>query len=100
MITVPLKATPSQVVNANLGGQDVTIRVYQKMFGVYADVLLSGALVIGGILCQNLKPLVVNTYFGFIGDLVFYDNQGTTDPFYSGLGSRFILVYVVPSDLA
>jgi hypothetical protein len=37
---------------------------------------------------------------GFIGDLIFIDTQGTSDPNYTGLGSRFLLAYLSPTDLA
>jgi hypothetical protein len=43
--------------------------------------------------------MVRETYLGFIGDLSFTDTQGTSDPVYTGLGSRFVLLYLEASDL-
>ena len=45
------------------------------------------------MLCLNLVGLVRSAYLGFIGQLAFFDTQGTSDPDYSGLGTRYQLVY-------
>jgi hypothetical protein len=105
MLTIPLQAVPSQTVNVNLNNQSCTINVYQKgpggPFGpnMYLDLLVNDALIIGGVLCRNLKAIVISAYLGFVGDLTFYDTQGTSNPTYAGLGSRFVLNYLAPSDL-
>lgn len=99
MLIVPLKAEKSQTVTATLGGQVVQIDIYQKAFGLFANVFVSNVLVIGGTICQNLNRLVRSTYLGFIGDLMFIDNQGTSDPTYDGLGTRYSLMYLDASDL-
>jgi hypothetical protein len=65
---------------------------------VYLDLYVAGVLIIGGVLCLNGVNIVRNAYLGFIGDLAFYDQQGTTDPVYSGLGSRYLLFYFAPGD--
>ena len=99
MLIVPLKTEPSQTVTVTLGGQVVQIDVYQKAFGLFANVYVSNVLIIGGAICQNLNRLVRSTYLGFVGDLMFIDNQGTSDPTYDGLGTRFSLMYLEASDL-
>jgi len=43
--------------------------------------------------------LVNDVYLGFSGDLEFVDTQGTDDPTFDGLGTRYQLVYLEPSDL-
>jgi hypothetical protein len=55
--------------------------------------------ILSGVLCENVNRLVRNSYFGFLGDLAFLDNQGTSDPFYTGLGTRYSLIYLEPADL-
>jgi hypothetical protein len=99
MLIVPLQATPSQKVSVQLGGQDVGLKVYQKATGLYMDVYLSDTLLLGGIICQNLNRIVRSLYFGFLGDLMFLDNQGMDDPDYTGLGGRFSLMYIEASEL-
>jgi hypothetical protein len=96
---IPLQALPSQDVEVQLGNQICQINVYQKLRSVYLDLYVNDALIIGGVICQNLNRIVRDLYLGFVGDLCFIDNQGDTDPVYTGLGSRYNLLYLTPSDL-
>nr|WP_275405814.1 hypothetical protein [Salmonella enterica] len=43
--------------------------------------------------------MVGYSYLGFKGDLVFIDNDGQNDPFYEGLGSRYIIYYIEENEL-
>ena len=45
------------------------------------------------MICLNNVGLVRESYLGFIGQLVFVDIQGTDDPYYTGLGLRYLLTY-------
>jgi len=90
---VPLLPTPSQELAIPLGGQACQLRVYAKAFGVYVDVFVNDALVIGGVVSRNLTRVVRSRYLGFVGDLYFVDTAGEDDPTVAGLGSRFVLVY-------
>ncbi|MGI4814260.1 MAG: hypothetical protein ACRYGG_13155 [Janthinobacterium lividum] len=98
MQVVPLSATPSQTVGCLLGGQSCNVSIYQKRYGLFADVYLNGKLVIGGVVCQHLNRLVRSAYLGFRGDLAFYDTQGFDDPSYDGLGNRWVLLYLSPAE--
>ncbi len=84
MQIVPLIATPSQTLSITLDGQNCKLNIYQKAFGLFMDVYVSNVLIIGGVICENLNRIVRSTYLGFIGDFVFLDNQGMSDPVYSG----------------
>lgn len=99
MDIIPLQAVPNQVVNVQLAGQPCTINVYQLVGGLFIDLLVNGQLVIGGVICQNLNRIVRDLYLGFIGDLTFIDNQGASDPIYTGLAARFSLAYLSTTDL-
>lgn len=99
MIIVPARAFPSQTFNIQLGGQSVTLNVYQRLSGLYMDVLVSGTLIIGGVICENLNRIVRSLYLGFIGDFGWFDTQGLTDPVYTGIGTRYFLAYLEASDL-
>jgi hypothetical protein len=101
MQIIPLQATPNQTFNVGLSpNQQCRINVYQKQPGLFFDLYLSDVAIITGVLCFNLNLLVRNAYLGFIGDFAFVDNQGTNDPDYTGLGSRYQLVYLAPGDIA
>lgn len=47
-----------------------------------------------GVLCRNLVYLVREAYLGFAGDFAFVDTAGSDDPQYSGLGTRWQLLYM------
>lgn len=99
MLVVPLLATPSQILQSSLGGQAVKLAIYQKLLGMYMDVYVDDALIIGGVLCENENRIVRSIYLGFVGDLMFYDTQGSDDPTYSTLGTRFVLLYLEAQNL-
>lgn len=100
MLIVPLIPVPAQRLSVTLAGQICQIKVRQNLTGVYLDLSVNNALVIGGVICQNLNRIVRDVYLGFQGDLSFYDTQGSDDPDYTGFGSRFLLMYLTTADLA
>lgn len=99
MEVVPLASVPSQTLTVNLANQTCQINVYQKLYGLFFDLYVSNALIIGGVLCENLNRIVRSLYLGFQGDFMFVDNQGASDPTFDGLGTRYSLIYLAPSDL-
>jgi hypothetical protein len=96
---IPLQTIPNQAILTTLGTDDVQINVYQKTTGMFLDLYLDGTLLLSGVLCRNLTPLVMSRYLGFPGDLCWYDTQGSSDPVYTGLGTRWALVWLEPADL-
>lgn len=100
MLAIPLIQTPSQILNVPIGTGVFQINVYQKSTGVYIDVLQSGTLLIGGVLCLDRNLIFRGSYLGFPGDLAFVDNQANNDPDYTGFGTRYQLVYLDDNDLA
>lgn len=99
MQIIPLQTQPNQTIATQLAGQSVSLNVYQKSTGMFMDVLVNDVLIIGGVLCENLNRIVRSLYLGFIGDFAFVDTQGTLDPYYAGLGTRYYLVYFDASEL-
>lgn len=93
-------ATPSQTLNTVVNSQNTTLNIYQKTYGLFMDVYLNNGLVIAGVICEDGVLIVRNTYLGYSGDFAFVDTQGTSDPVYTGLGARFQLFYLYPSDLS
>lgn len=100
MQVIPLQAIANQVVNVTLGGQNCTIVLFQRDTGLFCNVYIDNVLVIGGVICQNINRIVRDVYLGFVGDLIFEDLQGDADPQYAGLGSRWVLCYVTPAEIA
>lgn len=97
-LIVPVQAVPSQQVQCQLGGQACTFNIYQQAYGLYIDVYVGQTLIIAGVLCENLNRIVRSIYLGFIGDLTFWDTQALADPVYTGLGTRYLLVYIEQSE--
>ena len=98
-LIIPLQAVPNQTLSVVLGNQACQINVYQLFFGLYLDLVANGIPVRAGISCLNRKRLIRSKYLPFIGDLVFFDQQGTSDPDFTGLGGRFQLAYLEATDL-
>ena len=100
MLYIPVQPIPNQTLQIGLGGQTTTLNVYQQAYGLYMDVLIGTNPIVQGIICLNYDLIIRNTYFGYIGDFFFYDTQGTSDPVYTGLSSRWFLVYLEAADIA
>lgn len=90
MLIVPLKAVPSQTLQINLDGQNARISV--RTIGRLLYFSLEGVAVIR-LARDRVRQLIDAQYHGFEGDFAFIDTQGTDDPVYTGLGSRWQLVY-------
>ena len=63
---------------------------------LYCDLYIDDVLVFAGMVCLNGAAIGNYGYLGFVGQLVFIDEQGTSDPSSPGLGTRFLLIYYVP----
>jgi len=90
---IPITAVGSQSFTVLLGSQQCAINVYQLSTGLYCDLVVNNNPIVSTMLCLNLVGLVREAYLGFTGQLFFYDTQGASDPEYSGLGTRYQLVY-------
>lgn len=99
MNIVPLQPIAAQQFNATLGAQACVIAIYQKSTGLFMDLTANNVVIFTGVICRNADLLVRYAYLGFTGDLSFNDLQGSSDPDYTALGSRFQLVYLTPDDV-
>ena len=100
MQIVPILDQPSQSLSITLANQACRIDLKTRATGLYCDVYVNDDLKVGGVVCRNLTRIVLNSYLGFVGDLMFSDTQGDADPSSPGLGTRFLLFYLETSDLA
>jgi hypothetical protein len=99
MLIIPTQPIPNQILTSQINGQQTQLNIYQLSTGLYMDVYLNNVLITGGVLCHNLNVVVRWQYLGYVGDFSFVDQQALTDPFYTGLGSRYLLFYFFPNEL-
>ena len=100
MMQIPLQPVPSQQVQIVLGGQTCAINVYVKVQCMFLDLAVNGVPIAYAVQCKNMVSLVPTAYLGFSGWMIFLDTQGSSDPIYTGLGSRFVLLYLDEEDLS
>jgi hypothetical protein len=98
MQIIPLASVPSQTLSIVLNQQNCALKVYTLSTGLYLDLYLEGVQILGAVICRDRVELVRQPYLGFIGNLSFIDTQGADDPAYTGLGARFILMYLEPAE--
>ena len=96
---IPTVAVPSQTLAATLGGQLAQINLYSKTTGYFVDLYVNGSRIIGGVLALNQTLIVRDEYLGFEGDLIIADTQGSSDPVYTGMGSRYQLAYLTADEV-
>jgi hypothetical protein len=100
---ISLNAVPNQTLLTPVGNQNCRLSIFQTTNGMFMDVLVDEEPIIQGVLCLDRTLIVRDGYLGFIGDLMFIDTEGTNDPDYAGLGTRYALVYLeaaeVPNDV-
>lgn len=99
MQIIPVQAVPNQIFSILLGNQSCEIALTTRSTGLYFDLSVNNEPVRNGVICQNVNRLIRYPYLGFLGDFWFIDTQGTDDPVYTGLNSRFLLEYLTASDL-
>lgn len=100
MQTIPLSPIPAQSLQIVLDGQNCQIAVYQKSTGLYFDLALNGAPITTTAIARDEAEILHDRrYLGFAGDFMFVDTQGSADPVYTGLGDRWLLVYLSAADL-
>lgn len=105
MLLIPTKPVPSQTISVLIANNQPTmLNIYQKgnnptSWGLFMDVLVNGALLIGGVICENRNVIIRDAYLGYVGDFAWIDTHGEADPVYTGLGTRYQLWWLAPSDL-
>lgn len=93
MLQIPLQAVPSQFTKVVLGNQNFQILLQQKEQGLFVDVNVDGADIVTSVIARDNDDILCRKYTGIVGSLKFYDLQGATDPHYTGLNSRYVLMY-------
>lgn len=122
MQQIPLSAVASQTLSIVLDGQNCQIAVYQKQpitdeygvaAGLFFDLIVAGSPIINTARCLDRTPILTDKRYLMdplgMGDIMFLDTLATAGgpptfngqpPYYTGLGSQFVLLYLEASDLA
>lgn len=98
MLTITLQAIPAQITRLVLDNQNFQIYLYTTNNGLLIDVSVNGNEIANGIICCNGIPLICATYLDVKGNLVFIDTQGSDNPVYTGIGTRFQLIYLTSDE--
>ena len=99
MLEIPITAAPAQDLSVVLAGQSCQINIRHRTTGLFLSLSVDNSPVVSCRICRDRVRLVRHAYLGFVGDLAFIDTQGAEDPDYTGLGTRWRLVYVEESEL-
>lgn len=100
MIRVPLQAVPNQTLAITLAGQACQLALRQNGDNMYFDLTVNGTNIVLCRVVRNKQRLCIDAqYRPFVGDFLFNDTQGDTQPEYTGLDSRYLLYYLEQADL-
>ena len=100
MVQISIQPIPAQRVSTVLSNQNCQIALNQKAQGIFVDINVNGVDVSLGVLARDGVPLNACPYSSFTGNLFLIDTQGSEDPSYSGLGSRWLLLYLTADEYA
>lgn len=93
LYTIPLLAEPSQQASFNMSELSCRVWIRQLSTGLYLDLWQNEERLLSGALCVDRVDLIRNPASPFPGTLMFLDQQGTQDPTYDGLDTRFLLQF-------
>lgn len=101
MIPVPTSAVPSQTFSIVLANQECQIALRQNGANMYFDLTVDGNPVVTGRIVRNKQRLLLDAqYHSVVGDFIFNDAQGDTQPYFTGLGAgRYQFFYMEVADL-
>lgn len=99
ILQIPIKAVAAQTLDITLNNQYVSIALQSRNGRMYASVSLDKTPIVLERVCLDGVPIVNEAYHGMVGDLYFVDTQGKSDPTWSEIGTRFILVYFLNDGL-
>jgi len=95
---IPVSPVANQQFTCVLDNQTAQFNMTTTEAGLFADIVYNGVSIIAGKLCQDRTNLNSSPYTGLPQGLYFADTLGTTDPVYTGFGTRYLLLYGDPDD--
>lgn len=100
MKEITLKPLRAQRFTVSLDGQFCVVRLNQRSTGLFIDLTANGKAIMQGVICQNGNKLVRYRCLPFSGELFFVDLQGSNDPQWDGLGTRYRLYYLTADEVS
>lgn len=95
MLRIPLQPVPIQTLAVMLARQSCQIALRQNGGNLYFDLQVNGVDIIRTRICRDRQRLLLDAHYrGVVGEFAFVDTQGTDNPQFAGLGSRYQLVYL------
>lgn len=85
ILQIPLEPIPNQLVSTRINGNEYAVEVNTRLDKLYITLWVNGALELINRALLSFAPVTQN--------LILVDMEGMDDGHYSGLGSRFILVW-------
>ena len=103
MQTIHLQTSANQTLQVILEGQNLSLRFYSRPLSdgidrLYCDMALEQQAICRGCPCLDGVCMPLYDYLGLAGKLLFVDMEGDADPHWSGLGSRWRLIYLTPEE--
>lgn len=84
MKVIPIKPEPNQSLFVRLGDYNYSLEIITRLGCQYITVAVNSATMVSNRALKSFAPIE--------GDLVLVDTQGSDDPTWERLGSRFKLV--------
>ena len=98
MKKIPISPIPAQTFKIKLSDQNCVIRIYYRFGSTYMDLIVNGTVVCTGAICRDRQNIVQIANNAFVGQLLFVDMLGASDPLYSGFGERWRLFFKAASE--
>lgn len=91
---IPLSQIPNQKFRVVLGGQNCTVKLYQRGDHLYMDLAVNANVVMSGAICMANTNIVQYESIHFSGCLFFIDKTGYDEaPNYKEFNTRFALMF-------
>ncbi len=94
IIEIPARPIPAYSFQTILNGQACSLRLVWRNDTLYCDLMVDNAYIWQGRIVHDRTPIKNFRVTPFVGNFVFVDYEGTNDPQYSGLGSRYRMFYI------
>lgn len=84
LMEIPLEPIPNQEVEFRVGDDNYTVNVITRSGSLYITVWREGEYIVNNRALMSFAPVTNN--------IQLIDTEGTEDPNYEGLGTRWLLV--------
>lgn len=96
ILQIPLSKIPNQIVAVDLEEKHCVFEFITRGDKMYANkITIDDEVKARGIACLNRNNLFNFFSSGLSGELYFFDMNGSQEPKYYGLNSRWLLLYEV-----